>query len=476
MRKGIAVASLALAVATGVVVAVGVAAARHPGPSGVLWTKRYNGPGHLGDEASSVAVSRDGKTVVVTGLSTGASGRKDYATIAYNAATGARLWLRRYGGPGGGQASPSAVAISPSGDKVFVTGRAPVPGGGAHSTRSDYVTVAYDLKDGKRLWVSGHNGGPYYAVQRSDVLTVSPDGRTVFVSGPTNAGYVTVAYSAASGAQLWVRLDQRGRHFNSFYAASALAVSPDGRTLLTAWTGQPTVKVNPPPALTTIAYRAATGDRLWARSSRATIAEMGGVPAISVSPRGGVVFVSGTRSLGGVHRYGYLTIAYLIASGAQLWASSHLEPGRSSSSASGLAVSPSGTMVYVTGASFNLYHLVGGAPAEAYITVGYRAATGAQAWVRRHLARYSAQPSSIAVGRWGRVYVTGSTGSDAYATLAYSAGGVQLWARRYQGRGHPEASAQWLAVSPTTGVVYVTGYVGTNFKRNFDFLTIAYRG
>jgi outer membrane protein assembly factor BamB len=133
-------------------------------------------------------------------------------------------------------------------------------------------------------------------------------------------------------------------------------------------------------------------------------------------------------------------------------------------------------MVYVTGAAYNVHHLVSGTPEESYTTVAYRAATGAQAWTRRYPGTPPAVPSSIAVGRSGRVYVTGSTGYDAYATVAYSADGVQLWAHRYQ-RRRQEASARWLAVSPTTGIVYVTGYIGTNFnKPNFDFLTIAYRG
>jgi hypothetical protein len=471
MYKGIAVAGLGLAVAVAAGLAVSQATASHQGQGRVLWTSRYNGPGNLGDEASSVAVSPDGETVVVTGLSTGASGRKDYATIAYGAATGARLWVRRYGGPGGAEGVPSAVAISPSGDRVFVTGRAPDPAGGEHSFPSDYVTVAYDLTDGRQLWVSGHNGGPNYEVQRSDVLAVGPDGRTVFVSGPTNAGYLTIAYSAATGAQLWARIDKPRRGFGSFLAASALAISPDGRTVLAAWAGQAPPEAGVP-ALTTVAYHAATGARLWERSSQATTRSAGGIPAISVSPRGGMVFVSGTSSLGRVPGYEYLTIAYDIGSGAQKWARNYPAPSRGSGSASGLAVSPAGTMVYVTGSSSSV---AGGARASACTTVAYRAATGAQAWVRRYSGGYPADPSFIAVGRSGRVYVTGSLGYAQYATVAYSADGVQLWARRYWGRGL-EASARWLAVSPATGVVYVTGYIGTDYKRNFDFVTIAYRG
>ncbi|TVZ05670.1 hypothetical protein EAS64_14335 [Trebonia kvetii] len=46
-----------------------------------LWLKRYNGPGHGVDQARSVAVSPNGKTVYVTGNSYGstATGIGDYS-------------------------------------------------------------------------------------------------------------------------------------------------------------------------------------------------------------------------------------------------------------------------------------------------------------------------------------------------------------------------------------------------------------
>jgi PQQ-like domain len=462
MRKGIALGAAGLALAAGVGLAVSRAADQHR-PSPVLWAERYNGPGHRGDEASAVAVSPDGKTVIVTGLSTAASGKKEYATIAYSAASGARLWVGRYGGPGGAQASASAVAVSALGGRAFVTGRAPGPGTG----EPDYfATAAYDLKDGRQLWVTSYGAGPSYLVQHSAVLAVAPDGRTVFVSGPTSAGYVTIAYHAATGVQLWARLDKPAGRFGSFYAASALSVSPDDRTVLAAWAGQGAPAAGSP-AVTTVAYSAATGTRLWERASREPMMGEESVPAIVVSPRGGVVFVSGTGSSGRASPYGYVTAAYDIATGSQLWART-FAPSHTSSSLSALAVSPSGAMVYVTGSSDDLW----GARAEYATTVAYRAATGNQAWVRRHRG---AEPISIAVGRSGRVYVTGGASYAAYTTVAYSAAGAELWARLYRGRGQ-EASATSLAVSPVTGAVYVTGYLGTDYKKNFDYLTIAYDG
>ena len=60
---------------------------------------RYNGPDNLNDGANSLAVNPDGTAVYVTGHSAGSASFDDYATIAYNTATGAQLWAARYNGP-----------------------------------------------------------------------------------------------------------------------------------------------------------------------------------------------------------------------------------------------------------------------------------------------------------------------------------------------------------------------------------------
>src|SRR5439155_676570 len=83
-----------------------------------LWLRRYDGPTGDPDEAYAVAVNPDGSRVFVTGRSFGLLGEgRDYATVAYDAATGQELWVRRYVGPGHGEKHSNdeayAVAVSP---------------------------------------------------------------------------------------------------------------------------------------------------------------------------------------------------------------------------------------------------------------------------------------------------------------------------------------------------------------------------
>ena len=119
-----------------------------------LWARRYNGPGHGDDHAYSVAVSPDGARVFVTGASEGVGHSAfGYATVAYNAATGAQLWARRYNGPGNGFSTAWSVAVSPGGTRVFVTGSSQGTGSG-----QDSATVAYSAATGAQLWAQRYNG------------------------------------------------------------------------------------------------------------------------------------------------------------------------------------------------------------------------------------------------------------------------------------------------------------------------------
>src|SRR6266567_3171550 len=55
-----------------------------------LWVNCYDGSGHADDGARAIAISPDGSTVVVSGELTGALSGLDFGTEAINAQTGAR--------------------------------------------------------------------------------------------------------------------------------------------------------------------------------------------------------------------------------------------------------------------------------------------------------------------------------------------------------------------------------------------------
>ena len=84
-----------------------------------------------------MAVSPAGTTVFVTGNSVG-RGASGYATVAYSAVTGKRLWVSRYNGPANGDDAGSSVAVSPAGTAVYVTGNSY-----GRTASGGYATVAY---------------------------------------------------------------------------------------------------------------------------------------------------------------------------------------------------------------------------------------------------------------------------------------------------------------------------------------------
>jgi hypothetical protein len=268
------------------------------------------------------------------------TGDADYVVVAYDAATGAKRWARRYDGLDSGHDSPRALGVSPDGTAVFVTGHSETS-----ATSWDSVTLAYDAATGTHLWTGRYTGPGSY--NESEALGVSPDGTEVFVTGASdesgttdNQDYATVAYDATTGSEQWVaRYNSNWDHNDS---AAALGVSPDGSTVfVTGWSFDSHYQ----PDIVTVAYDAANGTGRWATRW----ANGDSYPqALGVSPDGATVFVTG-YAFRTPSNFDYVTVAYDAASAALAWSRRYDGPSDGGDYANALGVSPDGAAVYVTG-------------------------------------------------------------------------------------------------------------------------------
>lgn len=430
------------------------------------WVKRYDRADGF-DSAAAVALSADGTKAFVTGSSYRANGHSDYATLAYDTSDGSRLWVRRYDGPANNDDYALALAASPDGTALFVTGS-------SDTTRrnADYATIAYDAASGEKLWARRYDG-PGMNWSNLDAaldLALSPAGASVFVTGfsagSVSYDYATIAYNAATGAQLWAqRYDEAMRKD----IASALTTSPDGSEVFVAGTRHS----NLGDGFTTIAYDAVSGAELWRELYLSDVEGYGEASDVAVSPDGSEIVVIGRR-----HDIGSLddwaTIAYDAGTGARLWTKRFSGTAGFNDRAFALAMKPDGSAVFVTGYSAD-------APGSGdYKTLAYDTSTGARLWASRYDGPPSGddEASSVIVSPDGRkVFVTGYSAHGTrhldYATLAYRAAtGALLWIERFDGPASGYDQATSIAVSPNGTKVVVTG--GSEGLTSYDYATVAY--
>ena len=277
------------------------------------------------DTATRLAVSPDGSKVFVTGDSMcgcGAGGFDGFSTVAYDAATGRRLWVARYAqqAPGG-----YSIAVSPDGTKVFVNGGAP-------GFSNPATTIAYDAATGNQLYVIPDPATrvPWHA------LAVSPDSSTLYVATDNSSPcqYQVAAYDASSGTPVWTATypdcDGDGH--------MALALSPDGSRIY---------MVGSHHEFDVVAWNASTGAQLWATTNPGMTVDGDTMPQLAVSPDGTEAVVVGDPLCTPRCRdTPLLTAAYDAATGTRLWES------RYDSDATNLpmdvAVSADSSLVFVT--------------------------------------------------------------------------------------------------------------------------------
>jgi WD40 repeat protein len=430
-----------------------------------LWDTRYR-EGSGDESATSVSPSPDGSKVFVTGSSQDVGSPGDYATIAYDAATGDSLWVRRYDGPGDGADSAESVAVSPDGSAVFVTGSS----AGAASS-FDYATIAYDTATGATMWVRRYNG-PLNSYDAATSVAAGPDGSTVFVTGfslgLTSYDYATIAYDAATGAVRWVK--RYNGPANSADVAHAVAPARDGSTIFVTGFGTTSTSSTD---YATIAYDAATGAERWARRYDGPRDGKDVAFSVASGPGGSTVFVTGSSQGAGTDD-DYATIAYDVATGATLWIGRYNGPGGGRDSAASVAASLDGSAVFATGTSEGAtgspdYATIAYDASTGTVKWARRYDGPADGPDSATAISPGPDGSGVFVTGFSR-----GTGAYDYATLAYDqATGAVRWVERNDGPGGDDDKAASVAVAPDGSKVLVTG-TSQGATGNADYDTIAY--
>ncbi|MBL8016463.1 MAG: SBBP repeat-containing protein [Ignavibacteria bacterium] len=199
----------------------------------------------------------------------------------------------------------------------------------------------------------------------------------------------------------------------------------------------------------------------WAKRYSSTGVANDYVHAITYDTAGNV-YVTGSVSSN------YMTIKYSPA-GDTVWKKTYNGPANDDDTPNSIFVDAAGN-VYVTGASY------GNSSENDFATIKYDA-NGVQLWVQRYngLNNDNDAAISVLVDASGNVYAggwsSGSNGSIDYVIVKYSAAGLQLWSRSYNGpdNGNDFMSAM---VMDASGNIYATGK--SRGAVNDDYATVKY--
>ncbi len=165
-----------------------------------LWLRIWDGPDNIQALATDIVMSPGGDHVFVGGNVAASDGGSDYALLKYGTADGALSWARRYQGvPGYSEDFLTSVALTPDGSSALVTGF-----GSDGTDDADYATVAYNAGSGATLWTKRFDGGDSDFARS---IAVDPTGTTVVVTGSSDGStsgsdFLTLEYDASTGAKI----------------------------------------------------------------------------------------------------------------------------------------------------------------------------------------------------------------------------------------------------------------------------------
>ncbi len=373
---------------------------------------------------------------------------------------------------------------------------------GAQRSAGDACVAVPVIDDRCESWVMRHDGGGTgdsagSLFDGSGMMTVSPDSKTVFTLGWTDADpsstgtridVLLFVTDAATGTNRFMARHPASSEF-VHALPKALVVSSDGTTVfalveeLTA-----SFSVDDGCAQALVAMDAGTGETRWIARERGPDGHCAAPLDLAVDPAGARAYVAGTaRSFNG-GQTGLVT-AYEAADpgslGERTWQQT-IGGSDGPAVASAIATSPDGSRVYVAGSS---------KPAERYnageyALFGFDASNGTRV-VQGSTPVTGNMPAAVAISPdgatafvvGGGIPPAGSPMFDIITTAFDTATGAQRWQTNYEG---PRAAIKssfdsvWfyspLAVSPDGRSVFVAGYSTCMHGVNLcnDFVTLSY--
>lgn len=183
----------------------------------------------------------------------------------------------------------------------------------------------------------------------------------------------------------------------------------------------------------------------------------------------GNCFVTGYQKGSGTG-YDFITLKYSSA-GAILWNTTYNFSSNEFDQSNTIAVDDAGN-VFIAGQSDKDATLINN---DDYVVIKYNS-VGEQQWVKRTngIGNSTDRPVKILIGTDGNIIVTGRTDNlsdDDYMTVKYDASnGTELW-RKYFDRTHHDRPTG-MAINSSNGKIYITGR--SNNGTNYDYATICY--
>jgi hypothetical protein len=369
------------------------------------WGARYDGPAHLGDYATAVAVDNAGNAFVggygYRGMQVKHS---DYATLKYNN-SGNLVWDAQYDDRRNGNDEIRVIAIDNSGF-IYITGRSEDSLSKNAPKHYDYYTIKYDPNTGKVVWAQRYDNN-IQAADEATAIAVDTSGN-VYVTGRSQGSgrgfdYATIKYNS-SGIQQWV---QRYNNSNGADEAAAIVLDAAGNVYVTGRSQGATGF-----DYATVKYDT-NGNQQWVkRYDNGNGADE--ATAIAVDAAGNV-YVTG-RSQGSGTGFDYATVKY-DTNGNQQWVKRY-DNGNGADEAAAIGLDSTGS-IYVTGRS------QGSTTGFDYLTIKYDS-SGKLVWRVRYnnpSVNGADEAAAVALDAAGNVYVTGRSYGGAtdfdYATVKY---------------------------------------------------------